>query len=153
MHICGIQKNGTGEPICKAQIETQKQRTNIWTPRGRRGGMDWEIGIDICTLLCMKQMADDGLLYSTGGKKTVQSVCRTYIVNLKNAFRYTLGADKYCFIPLIQGTQNNQIHRVIKYIGRCQGPGAGVGQGRGMGSQCLMKTEFQFREVKNSGDG
>ena len=23
MHICGIQKNGTDEPICKAEIETQ----------------------------------------------------------------------------------------------------------------------------------
>ena len=25
MHICGIQKNGTDEPICKAEIETQTQ--------------------------------------------------------------------------------------------------------------------------------
>ena len=23
MHICGIQKNGTDEPVCKAEIETQ----------------------------------------------------------------------------------------------------------------------------------
>ena len=29
IHICGIQKNGTDEPI-----ETQPQRTNVWTPRG-----------------------------------------------------------------------------------------------------------------------
>ena len=34
MHICGIQKNGTDEPVCKAEIETQMQRTNVWTPRG-----------------------------------------------------------------------------------------------------------------------
>ena len=27
MHVCGIQKNGTDEPICKAEIETQIQRT------------------------------------------------------------------------------------------------------------------------------
>ena len=32
--ICGIQKNGTDELICKAEIETQVQRTNLWTPRG-----------------------------------------------------------------------------------------------------------------------
>ena len=23
MHICGMQKNGTDEPVCKAEIETQ----------------------------------------------------------------------------------------------------------------------------------
>ena len=28
-HICGIQKNGTDEPVCKAEIETQMQRTNV----------------------------------------------------------------------------------------------------------------------------
>ena len=36
-HICGTQKNGTGEPVCKADIETQIQRTNVWTPRGESG--------------------------------------------------------------------------------------------------------------------
>ena len=43
-HICGIQKNGTGEPVCKAEIETQMQRTNVWTPRGesRVGGGWWQ---------------------------------------------------------------------------------------------------------------
>ena len=43
MHICGIQKNGTDEPICKAEIETQTQRTNVWTPRGVQydGLGDW----------------------------------------------------------------------------------------------------------------
>ena len=38
MNICGIQKNGTDEPVCKAEIETQMQRTNVWTPRGGSGG-------------------------------------------------------------------------------------------------------------------
>ena len=42
-HICGIQKNGRDEPICKAEIETQTQRTNIWIPRGGSGGWD-ELG-------------------------------------------------------------------------------------------------------------
>ena len=37
MHICGIQKNGTDEPICKAEIETQRQRTNVWTAREKVG--------------------------------------------------------------------------------------------------------------------
>ena len=38
-HICGIQKNGTDEPICRAGIEMQMQRTDMWTRRGRGG---WE---------------------------------------------------------------------------------------------------------------
>ena len=39
-HVRGIQKNGTDEPICKAEIETQTQRINIWTPRG--GKEEWD---------------------------------------------------------------------------------------------------------------
>ena len=40
-HICGIQKNGTDEPVCKAGIETQMQRTHIWTPGGKAGWWWW----------------------------------------------------------------------------------------------------------------
>ena len=43
MHICEIWKNGTDEPICKAEIDTQTQRTNIWTRRGESGTWD-ELG-------------------------------------------------------------------------------------------------------------
>ena len=67
-NICGIQKNCTDEPVCKAEIETQKQRTNVWTPRGESGhssggGMNWEIGIDIYTLICIKQITNKDMLY------------------------------------------------------------------------------------------
>ena len=45
-----------------AEIETQIQRTNVWSPRGESGrdwgsgggGMNWEIGIDMYTLICIK---------------------------------------------------------------------------------------------------
>ena len=40
--ICGIQKNDTDELICKTEIETQMQRTNIQIPSGE-GGWD-ELG-------------------------------------------------------------------------------------------------------------
>ena len=40
-HIYGIYKNGTDEPVCRAEIETQMQRTNVWTPRGESGGGVW----------------------------------------------------------------------------------------------------------------
>ena len=36
-HICGIQKNGTGEPICRAGIETQTQRMDVWAQGEERG--------------------------------------------------------------------------------------------------------------------
>ena len=29
-----MQKNGTDGPTCKAEIEIQMQRTNVWTLRG-----------------------------------------------------------------------------------------------------------------------
>ena len=50
-HVCGTQKNGTDEPVCKAEIETQTKRTNVWRanvwiPRGKGVGReelgDWD---------------------------------------------------------------------------------------------------------------
>ena len=38
--ICGIQKNSRDEPICEEEIETQTQRTNVWTLREERRGQD-----------------------------------------------------------------------------------------------------------------
>ena len=52
-----IQKNGIDDLICKTETETQTQRTNIWSQGGKKwGGMKWEFGIDIYTLLviCIK---------------------------------------------------------------------------------------------------
>ena len=35
--------------------------------KGRgRGEMNWEIGVDICTLTCIKQIASRNLLYGAG---------------------------------------------------------------------------------------
>ena len=40
--------------------------------RGKRDGMNWEIGMDICIQqLCIKQTANENLLYST--RKSTQS--------------------------------------------------------------------------------
>ena len=46
-------------------------------------------------------------------------------MNLKHAFLYVLGGDKYYLIPLIQATQNSQTPTVRKYTGRCHGLGNG----------------------------
>ena len=62
MYICGIQKNSTDEPICKTETEAQTQRTDVWTPRREwRGGINWEIGADIYTLLCIRQITNENL--------------------------------------------------------------------------------------------
>ena len=55
-----------GEPICKAEIETQMWRRNIWISKGERSRMNREIRIDIYTLLCIKETSNENLLYGTG---------------------------------------------------------------------------------------
>ena len=78
-HICGTQINGTDEPVCSAEIETQMKRTNIWTPRGESGrgwgsaGMNWPIGIDMYTPMCIKLMTNKTLQYKKQTKKTTNS--------------------------------------------------------------------------------
>ena len=45
------------------------QRTNVWTPRGEAAGgggggvLNWAIGIDMYTLMCIKWMTNKNLLY------------------------------------------------------------------------------------------
>ena len=40
---------------------------NLWLPGGRvGGGIDWEFGIDMYTLLYLKSITKKDLLYSTG---------------------------------------------------------------------------------------
>ena len=77
-------KNGIDDLICKAEIETQTQRTNIWIPRGKREGeRNWETGTDTYTLLilCIKQVTNE--IY-------VPSICE--IVNKLLAQRTLLNA-------------------------------------------------------------
>ena len=50
------------------EVETQMERTGVWTPggeSGRRGWgvMDWEIGIDVYTLICVQWVTSGSLLY------------------------------------------------------------------------------------------
>ena len=50
------------------------------TKEGRRSGMTWEIGIDMCTLLipCIKQVSNESLLCSAGN--SIQCSVVTYMV-------------------------------------------------------------------------
>ena len=40
MHTYDIQKNGTGEPICRAGIQMQAEKTVLWTQQGKERGWD-----------------------------------------------------------------------------------------------------------------
>ena len=52
-HICGTSKNGTDELVCRAEIEN-KRMDRKGESGGGGGGMNWDIGIDIYTLICIK---------------------------------------------------------------------------------------------------
>ena len=46
MHIYGIQKDGTDEPICRTAMDTQTQRTDLWIQgREGEGGVNGESSI------------------------------------------------------------------------------------------------------------
>ena len=47
-------KKGTNEPIYKRETQSQTQRTNVWLPKVGAGVIKWETGIDIYTLLYIK---------------------------------------------------------------------------------------------------
>ena len=107
-HICGIQKNGTDEAVCKAEVETQMQRTNVWTPRGESlggGGMNWEIGMDIYTPIFIKQITNENLLYSTRNstsllQQKLTQHCKKTIPQLKKKnvatfLGYSRGGDRH----------------------------------------------------------
>ena len=45
--VCGIQKNGTDEPISKAGIQMQMQRTGLWARK--QGGQEGETNLESST--------------------------------------------------------------------------------------------------------
>ena len=54
------------------------KRTNLWLPGWEGGGgMNWEIGIDLYTLMCIKLMTNKNLQY----KKTNKEKKRQLILN------------------------------------------------------------------------
>ena len=62
--------------------------------------------VQICSNKILFTKTDhEKLLYSTRGKKKVESVWKTYIkLILKNAFQYALGTHTYYLISLLWGT-------------------------------------------------
>ena len=51
----------------KIQVESETQKTNLWLPKGKGdGGINQEFGININTLLYIKQKTNKDLLEKTG---------------------------------------------------------------------------------------
>ena len=61
-------KNGTNELIYKTETDLQVSKTNLWLPKGKcsGGGINQELGVNIHTLLCIRQISNKDLLHSTG---------------------------------------------------------------------------------------
>ena len=64
-HICGTQKNGLQGRNGDTDVEKKLMDTKGGKWRGRGGGglMNWEIGIDMYTLICIKWITNKNLLY------------------------------------------------------------------------------------------
>ena len=65
-------KKDTNELIYKTEVELWIQKTNLWLPEHKEGGINWEIGIDkiICIyihmLVYIEQITKKNLPCSTG---------------------------------------------------------------------------------------
>ena len=61
-------KDDTNKPICRAAMETQTKRTDLWTWLGSgEGGMYGENNTE--TSSCVKHIANGNLLYDSGNSK------------------------------------------------------------------------------------
>ena len=62
-----LKKYYTNELKYKIEIDSQTQKTNLLLPKGKKGGeINSEFGINIYTLLYIKQITSKDILYSTG---------------------------------------------------------------------------------------
>ena len=83
------------------------EKTYILLPRGKEdGGINWEIGIYIYTLLYIKWITNKGLLYSTGNS-TQYSVMTYMGKNLKKKNGYMCVYIKYITKSLCCPPENN----------------------------------------------
>ena len=98
IHIYGIQKNGTDEPICRAGIEIQTQRIYMWTQGANEGWDELRGDIDIYTPPCVKQIASGNLLYNTGNSAWCSVMTQR---DGKGGGRRSKRGEIYAYIQLI----------------------------------------------------
>ena len=68
-HICGIQKDGTDEPIWSGDADVDDRL--VGAVREGEGGTDRESSMETYTRPCVKQMAGGNLLYDAGSSNPV----------------------------------------------------------------------------------
>ena len=78
--VCGIYKNGTDEPICRAAMDSQTQRADLWTwgRQAGEGGMKGESNMEIYTLTYVKQISSGNLLYDSGKSNQISVTIQRY---------------------------------------------------------------------------
>ena len=79
--VCGIYKNGTDEPICRAAMDSQTQRADLWTwgRQAGEGGMKGESNMEIYTLTYVKQISSGNLLYDSGKSNQISVTIQRYV--------------------------------------------------------------------------
>ena len=100
-HICGIQKTGIKDPICKAEMETQMQKTNVLTflcferrklsticPRSTQNSSS------------MKQCLNSCPSYPSSLRRNVFLTCREERVSIYLLFMTTIQFYSHHFISL-----------------------------------------------------
>ena len=72
--------------ICRAAIEMQTHRTDLWTQCGGEGGMNGESSMEIYTLPYVKQIASGNLLCSTRNSTLLLISCisEVHVLQLLN---------------------------------------------------------------------
>ena len=65
----------------KKEIDSQTQKTNLELKEDKDGGVNWEIGINIYTLLYITQITNKDLLYNTGNSVVCNELYRKRISN------------------------------------------------------------------------
>ena len=63
--ICTLKRNHTNELLYKTETDSQTLWMKLWLPGGKDGGIVREIGVNMYTLLYLKEIINKDLLYST----------------------------------------------------------------------------------------
>ena len=101
-HMYGIQKNGTDEPICRAGIEMQTQRTDLWTQqRKNRVGLIEKVALKYIHYH-VKQLAGGNLLYNTGNSTQCSVMTQRGEIGQRGGRKVQEGGD-ICHLWLIHG--------------------------------------------------
>ena len=65
-YMQNLKRKDTNELNYRTEIDSQTQKISLWLPKGKAGlGINQEVGINYYTLLNIKQITNEDLLYST----------------------------------------------------------------------------------------